>query len=91
MTSDETSNNKVITFGCRLNIFESQAIKQAVSNSAQQNLIVFNSCAVTSNAEAELKSAIKKTKKTHPEAQIVVTGCAAQINPHIYAKIRLYQ
>jgi len=87
MTSDETSNNKVITFGCRLNIFESQAIKQAVSNSAQQNLIVFNSCAVTSNAEAELKSAIKKTKKTHPEAQIVVTGCAAQINPHIYAKM----
>ena len=87
MTSDETNNNQVITFGCRLNSFESEAIKQAISNSTQQNLIVFNSCAVTSNAETELKSAIKKAKKNHPEAKIIVTGCAAQINPHIYAKM----
>jgi len=87
MTSDETNNNQVITFGCRLNNFESEAIKQAVTNSGKQNLIVFNSCAVTANAETELKSAIKKAKKNNPQANIVVTGCAAQINPQVYAKM----
>ena len=87
MTSDETNNNQVITFGCRLNNFESEAIKQAVTNSGKQNLIVFNSCAVTANAETELKSAIKKAKKNNPQANIVVTGCAAQINPQAYAKM----
>jgi threonylcarbamoyladenosine tRNA methylthiotransferase MtaB len=87
MTSDEANNNQVITFGCRLNNFESEAIKQAVVSSGKQNLIVFNSCAVTANAETELKSAIKKAKKNNPQANIVVTGCAAQINPQVYAKM----
>ena len=87
MTSEENNNNQVITFGCRLNSFESEAIKQAVASSAQQNLIVFNSCAVTSNAEAELRLAIRKAKKNNPQANIVVTGCAAQINPQTYAKM----
>ena len=87
MTSEENNNNQVITFGCRLNSFESETIKQAVASSAQQNLIVFNSCAVTSNAEAELRLAIRKAKKNNPQANIVVTGCAAQINPQTYAKM----
>jgi len=87
MTSDETNNNQVITFGCRLNNFETKVIEQAVASSGEQNLIVFNSCAVTANAETELKSAIKKAKKNNPQANIVVTGCAAQINPQVYAKM----
>jgi threonylcarbamoyladenosine tRNA methylthiotransferase MtaB len=83
----EDNNNQVITFGCRLNIFESEAIRKAIVESAQKNLIVFNSCAVTSNAEAELRAAIRKAKKNNPQATIIITGCAAQINPQNYAKM----
>ena len=80
-------SNKIITFGCRLNAFESELIKQAVEKSDQENLIVFNSCAVTSAAERELRSAIRKAAKENPNAKLVVTGCAAQINPNKYAKM----
>jgi threonylcarbamoyladenosine tRNA methylthiotransferase MtaB len=79
--------NKIVTFGCRLNIYESQLIKQAIDESPDNNLIVFNSCAVTSNAEKELRQAIKKASKENPEAKIIVTGCAAQISPEKYAKM----
>jgi threonylcarbamoyladenosine tRNA methylthiotransferase MtaB len=77
--------NQIITFGCRLNIVESELIKQAVEKSEEENLIVFNSCAVTSAAERDLRSAIRKAHKENPEAKIVVTGCAAQIDPAKYA------
>ncbi|MFT6106735.1 MAG: threonylcarbamoyladenosine tRNA methylthiotransferase MtaB [Rickettsiales bacterium] len=77
--------NQIITFGCRLNIVESELIKQAVEKSSEENLIVFNSCAVTSAAERDLRSAIRKAHKENPDAKIVVTGCAAQIDPAKYA------
>jgi threonylcarbamoyladenosine tRNA methylthiotransferase MtaB len=77
--------NQIITFGCRLNIVESELIKQAVDKSEEENLIVFNSCAVTSAAERDLRSAIRKAHKENPDAKIVVTGCAAQIDPAKYA------
>lgn len=81
------STNQVITFGCRLNTFESELIKQAVEKSGQEDLIVFNSCAVTSEAERQLRQAIRKTAKENPQAKIVVTGCAAQIDPSKYAQM----
>lgn len=87
MKDEARKNNKVITFGCRLNAYESEAIKNAVENSAQENLVVFNSCAVTAAAERDLRSAIRKARKENPEAKIVVTGCAAQIDPQKYAKM----
>ena len=80
-------SNQVITFGCRLNAYESEAIKSAVDKSNHKDLIVFNSCAVTSQAEKQLKQAIRKAARENPEAKIVVTGCAAQINPVDYAKM----
>ncbi|MES2678133.1 MAG: tRNA (N(6)-L-threonylcarbamoyladenosine(37)-C(2))-methylthiotransferase MtaB [Pseudomonadota bacterium] len=79
--------NQVITFGCRLNAFESELIKQAVEKSGQEDLIVFNSCAVTSEAERQLRQAIRKAAKENPDAKIVVTGCAAQIDPNKYAQM----
>jgi len=79
--------NQVITFGCRLNAFESELIKQAVEKSGQENLIVFNSCAVTSQAERQLRQAIRKAGKENPNSKIVITGCAAQIDPNKYAKM----
>lgn len=80
-------NNEVVTFGCRLNAYESEAIKEALKKTDQKNLIVFNSCAVTSQAESQLRNSIRKTRKENPEAKIVVTGCAAQIDPAKYAKM----
>jgi len=86
MTAD-TTHNQVITFGCRLNAYESESIKTALKNSQEKNLIVFNSCAVTSEAERDLRAAIRKTRRENPQAKIVVTGCAAQIDPQKYAKM----
>ncbi len=80
-------NNQIITFGCRLNAYESEAIKKAVGDSGQNNLIVFNSCAVTSEAERQLRQAVRKARRDNPLAKIVVTGCAAQIDPQKYAKM----
>jgi threonylcarbamoyladenosine tRNA methylthiotransferase MtaB len=79
--------NKVVTFGCRLNAYESEGIKQALEKSDQENLIIFNSCAVTAAAERDLRSAIRRSRKENPEAKIIVTGCAAQIDPKKYAKM----
>jgi len=89
MIADEMANahNEVITFGCRLNAYESESIKEALKKTDQKNLIVFNSCAVTSEAERELRSAVRKARKNNPDAKIVVTGCAAQIDPEKYAKM----
>lgn len=86
MTAD-VMNNQIITFGCRLNAYESEAIKEALAKTDQKNLIVFNSCAVTSEAERELRQALRKARKQNPQAKIVVTGCAAQIDPQKYAKM----
>lgn len=87
MMKDATKENKIITFGCRLNAYESQAIKNALLNSGLENLVVFNSCAVTAAAERDLRSSIRRVRKENPEAKIVVTGCAAQIDPKKYAKM----
>jgi threonylcarbamoyladenosine tRNA methylthiotransferase MtaB len=78
------SENQVITFGCRLNIFESEIIKKNLSLTNNQNSIVFNSCAVTSEAERQLRQAIRKYHKRYPEKEIIVTGCAAQLDPEKY-------
>jgi threonylcarbamoyladenosine tRNA methylthiotransferase MtaB len=80
-------DNQIITFGCRLNAYESESIKEALKKTDQKNLIVFNSCAVTSEAERELRAAVRKARKNNPDAKIVVTGCAAQIDPEKYAKM----
>lgn len=66
MTAEEVKNNQVITFGCRLNAFESESIKKALELSGEKNLIVFNSCAVTAEAEKELRAKIRlERKKIH--------------------------
>ncbi len=81
-------DNQIITFGCRLNAYESEAIKNAVKKSGAKNMIIFNSCAVTSQAEQQLRQAVRKARRENPDAKIVVTGCAAQINPQKYAKMK---
>lgn len=73
--------NEIITFGCRLNSYESEVIKKNAELAGLSNTIIFNTCAVTKEAERQAKQAIRKAKKNSPDSQIIVTGCAAQINP----------
>ena len=80
-------SNEVITFGCRLNIFESEVIKKQLALSKIDNAIIFNSCAVTSEAERQLRQSIRKYRKNNPQKKIFLTGCAAQINPEYYIEL----
>lgn len=78
---------EVVTFGCRLNSYESELIKKSATEAGLTNAIIFNSCAVTSEAERQLRQAIRKAKRENPNAQIIVTGCAAQVNPSKYSNM----
>jgi threonylcarbamoyladenosine tRNA methylthiotransferase MtaB len=78
---------QVITFGCRLNSYESELIKKSAEESGLENAIIFNSCAVTSEAERQLRQAIRKAKRDNPTAKIIVTGCAAQLHPDKYSSM----
>jgi len=69
---------KVITFGCRINSYESEIFKEKLKN--YDNLVVVNTCAVTAEAERQCRQAIRKLRKENPDAKIVVTGCAAQVS-----------
>lgn len=69
---------KVITFGCRLNIFESEIIRKRVQKAGIKNTIVVHTCAVTSEAERQAKQQIHKIIKENPDAKIILTGCSAQ-------------
>ncbi|WP_417611840.1 tRNA (N(6)-L-threonylcarbamoyladenosine(37)-C(2))-methylthiotransferase MtaB [Parasphingorhabdus sp.] len=78
---------EMISMGCRLNIAESEALQQnlAASNIDSEHLIIVNSCAVTNEAVRQTRQAIRKAKKANPGKQIVVTGCAAQVDPAMFA------
>jgi threonylcarbamoyladenosine tRNA methylthiotransferase MtaB len=75
---------KVITFGCRLNAFESEIMRDHAKTAGLSNTVIFNTCAVTSEAERQAKSQIRKFRREHPSTKIIVTGCAAQITPKNY-------
>ena len=69
----------ILTFGCRLNAYESEVMR-GLSDGARDTVIV-NTCAVTAEAERQARQAIRRVARERPEARIVVTGCAAQIDP----------
>ncbi len=80
-------SQEVITFGCKLNIYESEIIRNNLALSGLENVIVFNTCAVTEEAEKQSCQAIRKVKKNSPDVKIIVTGCAAQNNPAIFTNM----
>lgn len=81
-------NSEIITFGCRLNIYESEAIKEQLKSfEDKDDLIVFNTCAVTKEAEKQAVQAIRKAKRDNPNKKIIVTGCAAQLDPQKFASM----
>ena len=77
------SGPDIITMGCRLNIAESEAIRQMAAD--QGDLIVVNSCAVTAEAVRQTRQAIRRARRERPDARILVTGCAAQTEPQAFA------
>ncbi|MFM7621899.1 MAG: tRNA (N(6)-L-threonylcarbamoyladenosine(37)-C(2))-methylthiotransferase MtaB, partial [Alphaproteobacteria bacterium] len=79
------SDVDIRTFGCRLNAFESEVMRGHAEAADLKNTIIFNSCAVTKEAERQVRQAIRRAKRNNPEATIIVTGCAAQIHPETFA------
>src|SRR5665647_1971188 len=76
---------EILTFGCRLNAFESEVILREAENAGIADTIVINSCAVTNEAVAQARQSIRRLKRERPSARIVVTGCAAQTEPGMFA------
>lgn len=77
------SKPEIVSMGCRLNLAESNAIAEQLDG--RDDLIVVNSCAVTNEAVRQTRQAIRQAKKRRPEARIIVTGCAAQVDPASFA------
>ena len=85
LTKDE--GPVVITFGCRLNTYESEVIKDLGRQAGLNQSIIINTCAVTSEAERQAKQTIRRLRREHPDIEIIITGCASQINPSSYANM----
>jgi threonylcarbamoyladenosine tRNA methylthiotransferase MtaB len=75
----------ILTFGCRLNLFESEVMRRQAEAAGLADAVIVNTCAVTSEAERQARQAIRRVRRERPEAQLIVTGCAAQIAPARYA------
>ena len=80
-------NHEVITFGCRLNSYESEIIRNNLAKSHLTNAVVINTCAVTKEAEKQARQVIRKIKRQDPSKTIIVTGCAAQNTPEMFASM----
>ena len=76
---------EVVTFGCRLNAYESEAIRARAAEDGLSDAVVFNTCAVTGEAVRQARQAIRKARRERPGARVIVTGCAAQIDPEAFA------
>jgi len=76
---------EVVTFGCRLNAYESEVIRARAAEDGLQDAVVFNTCAVTGEAVRQARQAIRKIRRERPGARLIVTGCAAQIDPAAFA------
>ena len=87
MPPDTMPGVEIITFGCRLNAFESEIIGRAAATAGLGDAIIVNTCAVTAEAERQARQAIRRARREHPRARIIVTGCAATLAPERYAAL----
>ncbi len=78
---------KFTTLGCRLNAYETEAMKELSQQAGLDNLVVVNTCAVTAEAVRKSRQEIRRLRRENPAAQIVVTGCAAQTEPETFARM----
>jgi threonylcarbamoyladenosine tRNA methylthiotransferase MtaB len=76
---------EVVSFGCRLNLVESDVMRRAALAAGRENLVIVNTCAVTAEAERQARQAIRRIRRERRDAEIIVTGCAAEIDPRGFA------
>ncbi|HYJ58020.1 MAG TPA: tRNA (N(6)-L-threonylcarbamoyladenosine(37)-C(2))-methylthiotransferase MtaB [Methyloceanibacter sp.] len=79
------SDLEIITFGCRLNAYESEVMREHANAARLSGAVIVNTCAVTGEAVRQARQAIRRARRAHPDAKIIVTGCAAQIDPDRFA------
>ncbi|MBX7249460.1 MAG: tRNA (N(6)-L-threonylcarbamoyladenosine(37)-C(2))-methylthiotransferase MtaB [Caulobacteraceae bacterium] len=77
----------VVTFGCRLNAFESEQVRACAAADGLSDAVIFNTCAVTGEAVRQARQAIRRARRERPDARLIVTGCAAQIDPEMFARM----
>lgn len=76
---------EVVTLGCRLNAFESEVMRRNAEKAGLKDAVIINTCAVTTEAEKQARQTIRKVKRDNPGAKVIVTGCAAQLDPARFA------
>ena len=79
------SEIEIITFGCRLNAYESEVMRKHAETAGLSRAVIVNTCAVTAESVRQARQAIRKAARDNPDAKIVVTGCAAQLDPNVFA------
>jgi len=80
-----TRDVDIVTFGCRLNAYESEVVRARAAEDGLTDAVVFNTCAVTAEAVRQARQAIRRARRERPGAKLIVTGCAAQIDPAAFA------
>ena len=78
---------KLSTLGCRLNAYETEAMRELATSSGLSDTVIINTCAVTAEAVRKSKQEVRKLRKENPNAKVIVTGCAAQIDPDSFANM----
>jgi threonylcarbamoyladenosine tRNA methylthiotransferase MtaB len=76
---------EILTLGCRLNAYESEAMRALAGEAQLANAVIVNTCAVTGEAVRQARQTIRRARRERPDAEIIVTGCAAQIDPASFA------
>ena len=87
MKAQPPRSPKVLTFGCRLNAYESEVIRHEAAAAGLIDAAIVNTCAVTAEAERQARQAIRRLRRESPDREIIVTGCAAQLHPNSYAEM----
>lgn len=86
-SSLRNTNPHVVTFGCRLNSYESEVMRDHARSQGLQDAIIVNTCAVTAEAERQARQSIRRLRRENPSAMIIVTGCSVQTNTPLYANM----
>ncbi|PCI59390.1 MAG: tRNA (N(6)-L-threonylcarbamoyladenosine(37)-C(2))-methylthiotransferase MtaB [Kordiimonadales bacterium] len=82
-----SNKTDIVTFGCRLNAYESEVMRQHAETAGLDDIIIVNTCAVTAEATRQARQSIRRMKRERPDTPIIVTGCAAQIDPKQFSNM----
>ncbi len=86
--STREQGTDIVTLGCRLNTLESEVMRDEMNKVGVDDAVIINTCAVTTEAERQARQTIRRIKRERPDARIIVTGCAAQLDPDKFAKMK---